>query len=186
MANRFFKIKKSGFTLVEIMIVVAIIAILAAIAIPNFTLHTRRARALEAVAAMSMIRQSLRDYNINNSTYYDVAGGDIDNNIPLKADINLGTGAVTGADNGVDIDLGVVQYFSNAVFSVDAVDQASARFTNPGPVDFVITANGGYSVACGTNDCAINSTVVTTYRLEMDNTGRTFVSFDSGTSWSAN
>lgn len=184
MINRFHKFKiKSGFTLVEILIVVFIIALLAAIAIPNYTRHTLRAKASEAVATLSMIRQAMRDYYINNSTHYDVNTGDIDNDIPAKADINLATGAVTGAANGVDIDVQVAQFFSNAAFSVAAVDHASARFTNPGPVDFVITADGSDSVACGANDCAINIVGVADFRLEMDNTGRVFVSYDAGANW---
>jgi len=177
---------KSGFTLVEIMIVVFIVALLAALAIPNFTRHTRRAKAGEAIATMSLIRQAMRDYDINNNTHYDVATGNIDNNIPLLASINLATGAVTGANNGVDIDVGVAQYFSNAAFSVDAVNHVSARFTNPGPVDFVISTDGSNSVACGAADCAINAGIVTNYRLEMDNTGRVFISYDGdGGPWEA-
>jgi prepilin-type N-terminal cleavage/methylation domain-containing protein len=41
--------KRSGFTLVELMIVVAIMGILAAVAIPAFTKYVRKARATEAV-----------------------------------------------------------------------------------------------------------------------------------------
>ena len=102
------------------------------------------------------------------------------------ANIALGTGVVTGADNGVDIDVGVALYYSNAAFSVDAVNHASARFTNPGPVDFVITTDGSDSVACGAADCATAASTVVDYRLEMDNTGRTFVSYDGdGGPWEA-
>ena len=149
------------------MVVLFIVALLATIAIPNYTRHTRRAKASEAVATMTMIRQAMRDYFINNGTYYDVAPG----NVADPAGIN--ELPVTG----VGIDVGVAQYFSNKAFLVTTT-LTSPRFTSPGPVDFVITAIGSASELCGTVDCAVYNTSVTLYRLEMDNTGRTFVSYD--------
>jgi len=182
MVNRFGKFKKrNGFTLVEILIVVAIIALLAAIAIPNYTRHTRRARATEAVATMSMVRQAMRDYYINTSDYFDITSGNIDSALPTS----VTSGVPTPVTAGVDIDVGVAQYFSNAAFTVDATTPASARFTNPGPVDFIITTDGSASVVCGADDCALYQSSITTYRLEMDNTGRAFLSFDSGTTWNS-
>ena len=45
--------KQGGFTLVEIMIVVAIIALLAAIAVPNFLRSRRRAQATQEIGRAS-------------------------------------------------------------------------------------------------------------------------------------
>ena len=44
--------KQTGFTLIELMIVVAIVAILAAIALPAYQSYTKRARFSEVVAAV--------------------------------------------------------------------------------------------------------------------------------------
>jgi prepilin-type N-terminal cleavage/methylation domain-containing protein len=53
MASREIKRRTSGFTLVELMIVVAIIGLLAAIAIPAFTRYVRKARTSEAMAHLN-------------------------------------------------------------------------------------------------------------------------------------
>ncbi|QWL60002.1 prepilin-type N-terminal cleavage/methylation domain-containing protein [Aeromonas jandaei] len=45
--------KQSGFTLIELMIVVAIVAILAAIALPAYQSYTKKAKGTELISAMS-------------------------------------------------------------------------------------------------------------------------------------
>ena len=184
--------RKRGFTLIEIIIVVAIIALLAAIAIPSHIHLVRRSRVSEAIATMSLVRQALRDYSIIHGTYYDVydsddvTGASIANDLPTN--VNVGDGTPTPNTAGVAVDVGVAQYFSNAAFSVDAVNHASARFTSPGPDDFVISVDTSDSEQCGDagvddDNCALHTDAVTDFRIEMDNTGRVFVLYDAGGNW---
>jgi type IV pilus assembly protein PilE len=57
-----------GFTLIEVLIVVAIIAILAAIAYPSYTEQVRRSRRADAKAALLEAAQWMeRQYSVSNS-----------------------------------------------------------------------------------------------------------------------
>jgi len=61
--------RSPGFTLIELMITVAIIAILSAIAIPAYTDYVRRGRIAEAFSALSGMRVKLEQYFQDNRTY---------------------------------------------------------------------------------------------------------------------
>jgi type IV pilus assembly protein PilA len=61
--------KRNGFTLVELMIVVAIIGILAAIAIPNFMQFRLKAKTAEVRSIIGAIRTSEVSYFAENSFY---------------------------------------------------------------------------------------------------------------------
>ena len=59
--------KRGGFTLVEIMIVVAIIALLAAIAVPNFLRSRKRSQATAVLEDLRMIDAAVDLYAIENN-----------------------------------------------------------------------------------------------------------------------
>lgn len=61
------KTKRAAFTLIELLIVVAIIAILAAIAVPNFLEAQTRAKVSRAKADMRTIVTGLETYRIDNN-----------------------------------------------------------------------------------------------------------------------
>jgi prepilin-type N-terminal cleavage/methylation domain-containing protein len=87
--------RRGGFTLVEIMIVVAIIALLAAIAVPNFLRARKRSQATRILEDLRLLDSATDQYAIeNNKTSGNPAGlGDLKN--------YLKTGTVlyqTGAD----------------------------------------------------------------------------------------
>lgn len=58
-----------GFTLIEVMVTVAIVAILAAIALPSYSEYIRRARITEAVSVLSDMRVKMEQYFQDNRTY---------------------------------------------------------------------------------------------------------------------
>lgn len=163
--------KTKGFTLIEMLAVLLILGILVAIAAPMYLVHVNRARASEAVAAMALIRQAERDNFMRRNSYLTVASGNLSND-------------PEATPAGLDIDIGTAQYFSEAAYSV-TTGATSTRFIEPAAVDFIIYVDGSASDDCsgGGTNCAIRQNDIDNYRLEMDNSGRVFVSYDSGTTW---
>jgi len=67
--------RASGFTLIELMIVVAIIGILAAIALPAYADYTKRAKLTEVIMAASTCRTTVSEiYQTSSSTPFPSAG----------------------------------------------------------------------------------------------------------------
>jgi len=88
-------IKNRGFTLIELMIVVAIIGILAAIAIPNFLKYQCRAKQSEAKAQLGAIRTNEESYIVE----YDRYSNDLDKiGFTLKGSTRY-TYSIVSADN---------------------------------------------------------------------------------------
>ena len=58
-----------GFTLIELMIVVAIIAVIAAVALPSYFGSIRKSRRAEAVSAVTQMQQGQERWRANNPAY---------------------------------------------------------------------------------------------------------------------
>jgi len=100
-----------GFTLIELMIVVAIIGILAAVALPAYQDYTIRAKVSELILAASAVRTGVTEQaqNLNGLTSAGQgltiqAGGKVGN-----ADVAMtGAVAITGADASIMGTSGIV------------------------------------------------------------------------------
>lgn len=75
--------KSAGFTLIELMIVVAVIGILGAIAYPSYQESVRKARRAEGRVAVMEVLQQQEKYATQYNTYLEFSSGA--ENIPMKA-----------------------------------------------------------------------------------------------------
>ena len=64
--------RPNGFTLIEVMIVVAIIGILAAIAVPQYAEHVTRSKVTEATSTLGTLRFKMEQFFQDNRTYDSV------------------------------------------------------------------------------------------------------------------
>lgn len=78
---------KSGFTLVELMVVVAIVGVLAAVAIPAYSNYVNRVRQSEAVEALMRAKMDQEAFWADNNRYANTIGclGSFGNNCTVTA-----------------------------------------------------------------------------------------------------
>jgi len=130
-----------GFTLIELMIVVAIIGILAAIAIPAYQDYTIRAQVTEGLNLADAVKVAVADYYTQNGTF-PAAG------LTTPAPAGLGFSTLsTGKYGQVDI-------LANGVIQATFNDaQANVRLAAPGAntlgISPYVMANGDLVWQCG-------------------------------------
>ena len=120
---------QQGFTLIELMIVIAIIGILAAVALPAYQDYTVRAKVSEVILAGSGAKTTIAEYAQVNAA------------IPGDADVAIATQVSTYVASVVYAG-GVVTVTSQALGPADAV--GTITFTPAAP-----TATGVVTWACG-------------------------------------
>ena len=103
-------LRKKGFTLLELIIVIIVIGILASIALPRYMRVAEKGRTTEAKSILSALRSAQVRYNAQYSVYADNASSlDVEYDTP---DFYTFSTAATGVSSAVrnDKDLGVGNY----------------------------------------------------------------------------
>ena len=81
--SKYRSLKESGFTLIELMITVAIVAILASIAVPSYTSYISRAKRADARTTLVQAAQFMqRFYTANDQYQFDRSANAVSTQIP--------------------------------------------------------------------------------------------------------
>lgn len=140
--------RNKGFTLIELMIVVAIVGILAGIALPMYTDYVKRGKVQEATANLSDMRVKLEQFYQDNRTYVGACTAGSASAVPIPPAVKYFTftcptltatgyqvravGTIASADQ------------SMAGFTY-TIDQANAKTTDLTPASGWVTANTSYT-----------------------------------------
>lgn len=140
----------NGFTLIELMIAVAVVGILLAVALPSFLDSIRKGRRAEAFAALSAIQQAQERWRSNNALYgtlsnLTIASSTSGGNYTLAVSASTATGYEATADGSgsgqrndgqctklsVRVDRGAITYASctgsGCTFTYAATDRCWSR-----------------------------------------------------------
>jgi type IV pilus assembly protein PilA len=151
MNNQMQKMQK-GFTLIELMIVVAIIGILAAVAIPAYQDYIARAQVSEAFAMTSGMKTTIAEYGQINGAYPAE-----EDTVPLSTDLTVAgqyADAVVGDGDGIITvtmkDAGTV----NANIAGGILTLTPPTLTdNPTSFDFACAVTSGISLEYLPKNC---------------------------------
>jgi type IV pilus assembly protein PilA len=124
---------QQGFTLIELMIVVAIIGILAAVALPAYQDYTIRAKVAELVVATSQFKASIAEKAANDSSLVSSGVG-----LTVVPAGKIAGGSVT--DNGIITIAGNASLVGTAVTIV---------------LSPTVSASGAVSWICSTGNAAV-------------------------------
>jgi type IV pilus assembly protein PilA len=141
------QVKQAGFTLIELMIVVAIIGILAAVALPAYQDYTVRAKASEMILSASSCRTSLTEL-VQTASQVDISA-QLPTACSFTASKYVASGSVSA--NGVITIVGVPAALGGAT-SATANSISLTPYVDTAGTALVGTTDGGKNVSvwkCG-------------------------------------
>jgi len=133
-----------GFTLIELMVVVAIVGIIAAIAIPSYTEQVHKSRRSDAVRAIGQVQLELERWRAENPSYANCAG------------TGCGSGTYPAASSS---DFYTIQFASPAPtatgYTITAVPKGVQTGDRCGTYTFTYAAGVLTKAASGGSNCSL-------------------------------
>lgn len=129
--------RERGFTLVEIMVVVAIVMVLAAIALPSYTESINRAKRAEAKAQLLEAAQYMQRFYSQNSRFDQTTAG-----AAVAVPDALARVPRTAAAGTQNYTLGFASAVTAATFTLQAVPRAGGSMANDKCGSFTLNQAG--------------------------------------------
>ena len=146
-----------GFTLIELMITVAIVAILAAIAYPNYRDYVIRGQLASATNALSSLRANMERYYQDNRTYLSTGtfispclatdGSLNSGNFTLTCSAGLGNLSQNAFEVQATGNVGTIN--AGFTFTVDNFGNMTSSVAPPGPANWIITCPATWLTKAG-------------------------------------
>lgn len=136
-----------GFTLVELMITVAIVAVLASVAYPSYVQHIAKGKRASAQAVMQAIVSRQEQHMLNARSYFPAAGGDSTDIAAIKA--ALGVNIPTDVTGNYDLKVTSDNVGPPPAHSVQAVPKGT-QATNDARCGMLTLRSTGAKTQSGT------------------------------------
>jgi prepilin-type N-terminal cleavage/methylation domain-containing protein len=149
-----------GFTLIELMITVAIVAILATIAYPNYRDYVIRGQLASATNMLSSLRANMERFYQDNRTYLTVVGATTFTSPCLATDGSLASGNFTASCATAPGNLTQNTFEAVATgkpgtinagftFTIDQQGNMTSAVTAPGPTNWIINCPATWLTKAG-------------------------------------
>lgn len=144
---------QQGFTLIELMIVVAIVGILAAIAIPAYQDYTKRARVTEGLALADAAKTAVTEYYSSNNAFNSSGTAPYNTSYGLSSATAISGSSVSQV---AVLASGVIQITYNSTVQNGALLNLEPNVSNAGSITWNCTYKGSVSAITATNQLSAN------------------------------